>query len=68
MAEVTSPARVVIVDYTCDKCGAGTMQRDGLESMSRPRGRFMHACTACGDRKAFEVSYPQQRAQKENAT
>jgi hypothetical protein len=66
MPEQITPARVVIVDYTCDACGVGKMVRDGLESMSRPRDRFMHACTACGVRKAFEVSYPETRVERQS--
>ena len=66
MPEVTIPAKLVIVEYKCDACEAGTMVRaNDCALMSFP-AKYLHQCTACGARKTFATSYPAQRIQKED--
>lgn len=66
MSERTWPARVVTVDYICDECGEGLMQRaDNMALMSSPP-RYWHQCNKCGHRQTFTVCYPFNRIQTED--
>lgn len=68
MPEVTTPAKLVIVEYECDACHKGTMVRANDQALMSYPPQYLHMCTLCPNRKTFTTTYPQQRIQKEDAT
>jgi DNA-directed RNA polymerase subunit RPC12/RpoP len=45
------------VEYTCDKCGKGTMNPTGLIAPSQPP-KYEHICSECGERALLDKQYP----------
>lgn len=57
MGEVKRSVQTVEVNYVCDKCDHGMMQKAG--EMDPDTGDVLHQCVICGDQKTFQwVSYP----------
>lgn len=57
MPEIKRPVQTIEVNYVCDKCGHGMMQKQG--EMDPSSGAVPHCCMICGDEKIFKwVSYP----------
>ena len=57
MPEIKRPVQTVEVNYVCDKCGHGMMEKQG--EMDPRTGEVPHRCMICGDEKVFKwVSYP----------
>jgi hypothetical protein len=60
MAEREAPAIPVWVDYICDKCNTGLMERSGPVLMTSPP-QYPHKCNHCADVKRLTKSYPEIR-------
>lgn len=60
MAEITTPAQAVVVDYQCDDCGEGKMIPTGVVLLSLPP-QYPHTCNKCGKQKSFRERYPTTR-------
>ena len=57
MPEIKRPVQTVEVNYVCDKCGHGMMEKRVI--WTRGTGAMPHRCMICGDEKTFKwVSYP----------
>lgn len=57
MPEVRRPVQPIEINYLCDKCEHGMMQRCG--EMDAETGIIPHQCVICGHRANFEwVHYP----------
>lgn len=59
MPQTEVPAKLVVQDYVCDKCGVGKMRSTGSVLMSSP-AQYIHACDnpECAHRANFKVRYP----------
>lgn len=60
MAEIHTPAKVVIVAYQCDKCDEGQMIPTGVALMSYP-AQYPHKCNRCGHEQIFRQPYPMKQ-------
>ncbi|HUH38326.1 MAG TPA: type II citrate synthase [Spongiibacteraceae bacterium] len=57
MPEVKRPVRTIEVNYICDNCGHGMMQKTA--EMNPETGEVPHQCVICGYNQTFKwVSYP----------
>lgn len=57
MPEIKRPVQPVEVNYVCDKCGHGMMQKSA--AMDSQTGDTPHNCMICGHVQIFKwVSYP----------
>lgn len=57
MPEIKRPVQTIEVNYVCDKCGHGMMQKEG--EMNPQTGAILHRCMICGHEQTFNwVSYP----------
>ncbi len=57
MPEVKRPVQTIEVNYVCDKCEHGMMQKCG--EINEDTGEVPHKCVICGHLQSFEwVSYP----------
>ncbi len=57
MPEIKRPVQTVEINYVCDKCGHGMMQKAG--DMDAVSGDVPHRCMICGAEQTFKwVSYP----------
>lgn len=57
MPEIKRAVQTVEVNYVCDKCGHGMMQKVG--DMSTSSGEVLHRCMICAAEQVFKwVSYP----------
>lgn len=57
MPEIKRPVQTIEVNYVCDKCGHGMMQKAG--DMNAQTGEILHRCMICGHEQTFKwVSYP----------
>lgn len=59
--EMVAEAKVLIVNQVCDKCGEGSMQRDGNEVYMSYPPLYPHKCDKCGYKANYNNSYPFQR-------
>ncbi len=57
MPEIKRAVQPVEVNYVCDKCGHGMVQKSG--DMNPQTGEIPHRCMICGHEHIFQwVSYP----------
>lgn len=57
MPEIKRPVQTVEVNYLCDKCGHGMLEKSG--DMDPQTGETPHHCMICGHIHSFKwVSYP----------
>lgn len=57
MPEIKRPVQTVEVNYVCDKCGHGMMEKTG--DMDTQTGETPHRCMICNHAQSFKwVSYP----------
>jgi len=57
MPEIKRPVQTIEVNYVCDKCGHGMMQKEG--ETNAHTGETLHRCMICGHEQTFKwVSYP----------
>lgn len=57
MPEVKRPVQTIEVNYVCDKCNSGMMQKAG--EVDPETGDCLHHCVICGYEMAFQwVTYP----------
>lgn len=57
MAEIKRPVRSIEVNYVCDKCEHGMMQKAGPTDPAS--GETPHKCMICGFEQSFKwVTYP----------
>ncbi len=57
MPEIKRPVQTIEVNYVCDKCNHGMMQKVG--EMDRQTGEHPHRCMICGHEHTFKwISYP----------
>lgn len=57
MPEIKRAVRTVEVNYVCDKCGHGMMQKIG--HMDPSSGEILHRCMICAAEHVFKrISYP----------
>lgn len=57
MPEIKRPVQTIEVNYVCDKCGHGMMQKIGEADATT--GAILHSCMICGFEQTFKwVSYP----------
>jgi len=57
MTIIQRQMHTVQVDCRCDACGEGCYRPSGFALLSNPP-KFPHACTRCGDKKTFNLTYP----------
>jgi hypothetical protein len=46
------------IDYVCDACGEGTMERFGPIVLTSNPPLFEHKCNKCGASQFFNMTYP----------
>ncbi len=57
MPEVKRPVKTIEVNYICDECGHGMMEKMG--DVDPETGDHPHACVICGHQQTFKwVTYP----------
>ena len=57
MPEIKRPVQTIEVNYVCDKCGHGMMQKES--EMNPQTGEILHRCMICGNEQTFKwISYP----------
>ncbi len=57
MPEIKRPVQTVEVNYVCDKCSHGMMEKVG--EMDAQSGETLHRCMICNHSQTFKwVSYP----------
>jgi predicted RNA-binding Zn-ribbon protein involved in translation (DUF1610 family) len=57
MPEIKRAVQTVEINYVCDKCGHGMMQRSG--EINPSSGEIPHRCMICGAEQIFKwISYP----------
>jgi len=57
MPEIKRPVQTIEVNYVCDKCGHGMMQKAG--DTNPQTGETLHRCMICGHEQTFKwVTYP----------
>lgn len=57
MAEVKRKVQTIEVNYVCDKCEHGMLEKSG--EMNEKTGEIPHKCMICGHEQIFKwVSYP----------
>lgn len=57
MPEVKRPVQTIEVNYVCDKCGYGIMEKVG--EMDPDTGEIKHQCVICGHPQTFKGrAYP----------
>lgn len=65
MSETIIPARVVLVEFQCEKCHSANLVQDGIVLMSSPP-QWPHTCPSCGATKVLPKSYPHSRIEATN--
>jgi len=63
MPETRKEVKTYKVEYTCDVCGEGNMERNGkiiLNILTNKPPSFPHKCTLCRTERNFENTYPHQ--------
>jgi len=45
------------VDFVCDECGDGRMRPNGEVMYTDPL-KYYHECNNCGNKQAFDKTYP----------
>lgn len=59
MPEIAKPVQMVVVEYICDECGKGKMQRHGGIVYTSNPIEIPHKCDNCGHEQNFvEPQYP----------
>lgn len=56
--EIEHKAESVIVDYVCDACKQGIMERDGFIILSSIPEQYPHKCSKCGHKANLFDAYP----------
>ena len=57
MPEIKRPVKTIEVNYVCDACGHGMMEKKG--ELNPETGENPHACIICGHEQVFKwVTYP----------
>ena len=57
MPEIKRPVQTIEVNYVCDHCGHGMVQKSG--EMNPETGEIPHRCMICGHDHVFKwISYP----------
>ena len=57
MPEIKRPVQTIEVNYVCDKCGHGMLEKVG--EMDTQSGEALHRCMICNHNQTFKwVSYP----------
>jgi hypothetical protein len=70
MAERNFPIQVVGVEYICDECGVGSMERYGEVAWLTNPVQYPHRCSNCGSTEALSECYPlvrHLRVEQDNA-
>ena len=52
------------VEYVCDSCGKGAMERVGSSILTDGVLQYPHECPVCGAKDYFIYSYPATRFRK----
>ena len=63
MCERTFEIKQVGVEYVCDSCGVGTMEKTGMALLSNP-AQYVHRCNNCGHDASFRTTYPGIRMER----
>lgn len=58
MAEVKNKVQTYIINYVCDECYDGNMERDGNIVLTSNPPLFPHKCNRCGYKMNFIDTYP----------
>lgn len=58
MPEQETKVETVVIDYVCDKCESGIMERSGSAAYLTEPMQFPHKCNKCGFEQTFKEVYP----------
>lgn len=54
--ETERRVKVYEINYRCEECGIGCLERSGPMLLSNPP-QYTHVCNNCGDTKTFKNKY-----------